>query len=492
MRFLFFVLLISFVPFFSNGDEPSFSKEIPSNLSHPNEHFGNLLNCPAIDMSGSLHAGQSLLQFIVDTVKPDLDRIALEGYPVADGETLVSGLDKVDGKVRRKALREVRGKSHEEKLENLRKLGDSLQGPVNLKNSVSKMSATGLVNSGPYNLSTYIGLASCGGTTLKLADDNYAYNIHYATGKDLETGEYVYDDKKSGRSFGASRIFRAIDSSYSHYFKELESYITKSQLEAPEFIRTIMESVSNTDLSGYDSINNYGDAVLTDFLAIWTAEQTRNLMDGHITLHWDAALFEVTLLSASFHAGQNQIHMYYGDPVTGKKHFTSTTKDLTWPKKIFNKETNEEECVADFDNQTKKQARLSDYIGIHYRTPKNCGRSGVDTSEFKWTRKKLGNEITLFLENDPIGKVLLEKVRSHFSGIVNLKYNEYNRSYRTYQRNIYRELSRFIINSRAPKNMSQWKEFSNDVTGMMSFIKDKANEITETLKNNPEYPSLSL
>ena len=42
---------------------------------------------------------------------------------------------------------------------------------------------------------------------------------------------------------------------------------------------------------------------------MYTAEQARNLMDGRITLHWDAALLEVTLLASSMPVRKSLIIM---------------------------------------------------------------------------------------------------------------------------------------------------------------------------------------
>ena len=154
------------------------------------------------------------------------------------------------------------------------------------------------------------------------------------------------------------------------------------------------------------------------------------------------------------------------------------TSSLAWPKKNHAAET----CDVDFEKRKTKSASLKDYVGIHYRKYEHCGRSGVDTSEFKWTRKRLGNEITLYLENDPVGQILLKSVRSYISDVVDLSKNEKGKAYRKNQRDIYRELSRFIINGKAPRGMHDWKDFSHNVSVLMGYIQNRANDITVELE----------
>ena len=303
-----------------------FKLALSSQVSLAQEQYGNLLGCEYIDLDSQEWQGTSFLSLIQETIKPELDEFALDGYPVAGGDWIVDALDKVDSKVRRQVLRSIKGKSNE-KIDRLRELGNALEGEmVNLHTLPGKLGKFSFVQD-RYKLSTFIGLASCGGSTLKLADDNYAYNIHYGTGDRSK-------DKQTGRSFGASRIFDATDASYSHYLGTLESYATKNPANVKHFVRTIMETLTNSNTRGYEQVNDFGDAVLTDFFAIWTAEQTRNLMDNYVELHWDAALLQVTLLSA-FHSGQDEIKLFYKDPLSGKRFFTNKHTDLLGQEKTI-------------------------------------------------------------------------------------------------------------------------------------------------------------
>ncbi|MDA8792975.1 hypothetical protein N9N67_07005 [Bacteriovoracaceae bacterium] len=432
------------------------------------EKYGNLIGCENIDLSKkSKHHGKTFLHLIRETVKPELDIYATQGYKVTSGQNLVDGLDKVESKVKRQALKSVRGSSKAQKIKNLKAIGDKLEGEtVNLYNLPGKLAATKLVGD-RYTLSTYIGLISCGGSTMKLAPDNYAYNIHYGTGD-------VDKDDRTGRSFGASRIYHATDSSYSHYLKTLKNYVTKTPDNVQYFTKTIMETLTSSNPRGYKKVNDHGDAVLTDFFAIWTAEQTRNIMDGYVKLHWDAALFQTTLLSA-FHAGQDKIKMFYKDPLSGKVYFTDKTYKLKWPRKNHEEET----CEVDLESRKVKSADLTDYIGVHYRTYKHCGRSGVNMSRNEW--KKLGREITKYLYSSEEGSKLLADVREILGEEIDLSKNERGKKYRKSSHDIYRELARYLIKNDAPASFKKWEELSKKTNDLLEYVRANANTITEII-----------
>ncbi|MFK8139361.1 MAG: hypothetical protein AB8E15_13455, partial [Bdellovibrionales bacterium] len=373
-------------------------------------------------------------------------------------------LDKVDSKVKRIALRSVKGKSKKEKYLNLKAIGDELAGKnTNLYDLPQVLAKTGKV-ADRFKLSTYIGLASCAGSNMKLADDNYAYNVHYGKGN-------VDKDDRTGRSFGASRIFQATDSSYTHYLKTLEKYIKNSPENSEDFIKTIMEIITNSEPRNYEEVTDLGDAVLTDFVAIWTAEQTRNIMDGVVKPHWDAALLQVTLLS-SFHAGQKNITMFYKDPLTNEAFFTDRAFSLAWPKKNRANES----CDVDLESRKIRDASLTDYIGVHYMTFKHCGRSGVNMSRKEW--RKLGLSITNWLKGDPKGSVKLNSLVKSIE-----KYKKVSQK----RLDIYRELAKLLISDKRPSKLSNWHVLSRQTADLLNYIRENAETITEQIrKDNPK------
>ena len=437
------------------------------------EKYGNLLGCPVTDLTAEDTGGQSFLSFIKATVKPELEKYATRGYPVADGQRLLNTLEWVDNKVSRQVLSSVKGTTKTERLENLKKIGDQLKGKVANLHSLPQMIADTGLASDRYTLSTYIGLASCGGSSLKLADDNYAYNIHYGTGDEKK-------DQQTGRSFGASRVFRATDSSYSHYLTTLEEYVATDSENVQEFIKTIMETLTNSVTSNYEKVNDQGDGVLTDFFAIWTAEQTRNLMDGHVKLHWDAALLQVTLLSA-FHAGQDKIVLFYKDPLSERVSFTDKTYELAWPRKNRQSQT----CDVDLESRTTKDATLKDYIGVHYRTFEHCGRSGINMSRNEW--KRLSKEITRYLLAKTTGRQKVEDVRRYIKGYVNLDLDENGREYREDDQDILREIARFLINDKTPDTIRDWRGLSKATAELLELVRIEANDITAEISDR--YPN---
>ena len=443
--------------------------------SFAQEEYGNLLECDFIDLTTVTNGeGSSFLDLIQQKIKPELDTFAEQGYPVTSGDRLVQVLDLVDSKVKRQVLSSIRGSNKgQDKLEKLKAIGDSLEGQmVTLYNLPSKLGSFSYVKD-RYKLSTYVGLASCGGSTLKLAHDNYAYNVHYGTGSEKK-------DKQTGRSFGASRIFDATDASYSHYLRTLESYVTESGDNVKDFMQTIMETLTNSTTRGYENVNDHGDAVLTDFFAIWTAEQTRNLMDNRVELHWDAALLQVTLLSA-FHAGQDKIKLFYKDPLSQKVYFSDVSYKLAWPKKNHK----DQSCDSDLDSRGFKDADLKDYIGVHYATYEHCGRSGINMSRNEW--KKLSRNITAYMMNDKTGRKLVANVRKHFKGVLDLSENEYGSKYKSYEKDVLRELARFLISNDTPKTIKDWETLSSDTAKLLEFMRVHANEITKTLSE--KYPN---
>lgn len=438
------------------------------------ETYGNLLDCPVIDLSAGEGEGQTFLSLIQTSVKPQLDQFATKGYEIADGKRLVQGLDQVDAKVNRQVMRSLVGKDSREKLESLKQLGGQLGGKVATLYSLPNMIAGTRLATDRFALSTYIGLVSCGGSSMKFAPDNYGYNIHYGTGAQIK-------DQQTGRSFGASRIYRATDSSYTHYLSNLEKYAMGTPENVKEFVTTIIETLTNASPRNYGKVNDVGDAVLTDFFAIWTAEQTRNLMDGKIDLHWDAALLQVTLLAA-FHAGQDEITLFYRDPLTNKVSFTNKTFELAWPSKNHNSKT----CDVDLKTRKNKKASLKDYIGVHYKLYEHCGRSGINMSKSEW--KLLGQEITGFLDSSLEGRRHLERIRKHLADVIDLERNEFGKKVKGMDSDVLREIARYLINDKTPAKIRNWESISNNMADLLEYVRLNANTITTQIKRKYEKP----
>jgi hypothetical protein len=143
----------------------------------------------------------------------------------------------------------------------------------------------------------FLALASGAGTLVRIDDSNYCYHVCYKPGSPdpKELAEAV----KSGRSFGASPAHNSLDASDLFYLTELGSYLDPNQTADPsDFYRTIFQTLTQCDSSGWKTLSNLGQGLATDFIAIYTAELDRNLMANLTTHSWEDDLAEVTLVSA--------------------------------------------------------------------------------------------------------------------------------------------------------------------------------------------------
>jgi len=253
------------------------------------------------------YKGKTFLTFMQESVKPQLDAYATDGYAIANGDVIAQALDNVSDKVSKSALRAAGSEKR------LKDLADKLSASgekytlYTLPDAIADADPT--LKRGRFDLSTFLALASGGGVAVKFTDDDYAYNVNYGDGT-------VKKDGQTGRSFGATAKRGANDASDSAYLKSLQAYAQSGDKNVTSFFGTIIEVLTNCDTSRFDSIADDGRGVLADFLAVYIAEQDRNLMDGDLTTQqWDASLLEATLLSY-FHAGQSKMWVMFMIPPT--------------------------------------------------------------------------------------------------------------------------------------------------------------------------------
>ena len=74
------------------------------------------------------------------------------------------------------------------------------------------------------------------------------------------------------------------------------------------------------------------------------------------------------------------------------------------------------------------------------------------------------------------------------SDVVDLSKNEKGKKYKSYEKDVLRELARFLINDETPKRITNWEELSHDTTELLDYIRIKANKITAKIEK--EYPGL--
>jgi hypothetical protein len=384
------------------------------------------------------YRGMTYLSFMQDIVKPQMDRFAIEGYSIADEQQVIHTLKNVSYKVNKAAISAARG------FDNLMSIVGQLKGKIANLYTLPNLIANVDRKANKYKLATFLGLASCGGAIIKYDDLHYAYNIHYGTGDRPK-------DERTGRSFGEGIVRAADDASDKNYLKDLEEFGKEHSIHQEKFYQALISSLSNSDNSLMNEVSNFGKLVLTDFLAVFTAEQARNLMDDRIHTHWDAALLEVTLLNA-FHSGQDKFKLFYTDPELKKMIFTS---------EVYNQQTGCSERLG-----RKRSARMYDYWQFSKSTnPEHCKRSGINITRKEF--RKLGKMITSYLkENNP---TLINDITILIEA-----------SSRT--TNIFYQLSKFFINSNTDKNLIISEELSQAFSTLLMQIHSDANKITKYIE----------
>lgn len=374
------------------------------------------------------YKGQTFFSLMEDVIKPQLDKKAVDGFDVASGAQLVAGLKKVDSKVSGSAIRAAGGITQ---LKNAGNKLSSFSRNLTFKQMPSALAREG-IGSGRYDLTTYISLISEGGVAIQIDTYNIAYNVNYGTGEDE-------NDERTGRSFGESHNRLALDASDKHFLKTLEDYVRTDGDNIRYFYLSLLEILLNNDASHFRMISKPGQAVATDFVAVYTAEQDRHLMSNLVRHPWDASLLEVTLLS-SFHAGQKKIKLIFNGE------FTDTTL-----KQAPGCNTNE---------RPTQRASLTDYWQFsNSDDPENCNRSGLNITRRDF--RKLGAVITAYQKR--AHPELLAKVQRHFKTQKN-------------SRNVFAQLSDFLINFETPKRFNQTTlELSQDFTNFLMQVKADAN-----------------
>ncbi len=384
----------------------------------------------------SEHTGQSYLSFMENEVKPAMDALATDGYLVKGADAVALAFDESDTKVQRK-VRSWGG------LENVQAIATALEGEtVTLETLPGKIKAIDR-SVDAYDLSTFLGLASGGGVSIKYFDDNYALNVHYDT-----------KEERSGRSFGVGPTRKANDASDKNYLQDVQSYANHEAANMKEFYKALFETLLNSDPSNYVAVEPEGQTVLTDFLAVFTAEQARNLMDGEVRPHWDAALLEVTLL-ASFHAGQEEFKLFYKNPGTQETTFT-------------NKTLQQKPCEV---STREQKASMVDYwqFSRNITSPEHCRRSGINITKSEF--RKLEKEITKYIALEA------PELNADIENAMGLTRSSSN---------LFETLSKYLISTNSERSLNQEKveAITKAWVNFLEFSRKHANEISLQIEEN--------
>lgn len=317
------------------------------------------------DLDITKYKNMTYLSFMQDVVKPGLDDIAGKGYKVGNAAAMQATYDASGPKIKR-SIDSTPGGG----IEAVKKIATALKGQVVKMDDLPGKVAAIDRSVNRYAVATFIGLASGGGVKIKYAPNNYSFNIHYSA-----------TDKKSGRSFGYGPTGGFNDISDRDYLVALAKYTKDAPEDVDHFYGAIFKVLFNNDTSGYASVNPEGQTLLSNFLAVYTAEQDRNLMDRRVTPYWDAALLEVTLLGG-FHAGQkDKFKLFYLDTKKNQTIFTDSTFQQT-------------PCAT---ATRAKKADMTDYwqFSRNITDPQNCKRSGINITNQQF--RQLATAITSWM-----------------------------------------------------------------------------------------------
>jgi hypothetical protein len=159
----------------------------------------------------------------------------------------------------------------------------------NVNDKVGRVLSQMKLKGDKYSLGQFIAIASGAGTLIRIDENNYFYNVGYFA-----------PEVRSGRSYGATTLHNANDASHLMYLRELEKLL-KSQTNHRIFYTAVMKFLVDTDVSIYKDQNFdlQAEAVLTDYITVYTAELRRHLMRGLSprSAPWGNDMTEATFLS---------------------------------------------------------------------------------------------------------------------------------------------------------------------------------------------------
>jgi len=138
--------------------------------------------------------------------------------------------------------------------------------------------------------SNLILLTSGSGTVVQLTPNDYFYNVAYQS-----------PVTSSGRSYGVTATRKLLDATDNYYLTELDNFlISSSEQQISDFYKALFKLLTACDASGLSGLTPSGQSVLTDLMAVYTAELMRhNMVNMDVnTDTWDTDIAEVTLVSA--------------------------------------------------------------------------------------------------------------------------------------------------------------------------------------------------
>lgn len=293
-----------------------------------------------------------------------------------------------------------------------------------VKNDMAIAAKSANVNTTPFDLCTLYALTGGIGVKVKIDENNYNYHVLYKTGKTDPHQEVM-----SGRSFASSVGRGVADATDPEYLRDLQKYLSTTNDQKP-FYRALVMSIADSNTSEWSKLSPLGQAVLSDFFTVYTAEAVRHLMvnlkDG---MHpWEIDLAAVTVVSA--------LSVKTGKVVTGGQ-------------------------VVDGD------------IGAWFApSPNNVAggpqRSGIGIT--RRDRKKLQQAIHKYEMSTPDGKALINKIQA----IIGSKYNKDD---------VIQGVFEYLSNVYTPSSMgSKASQLANLVADLVEEAREDAEEIIKQVR----------
>lgn len=280
-----------------------------------------------------------------------------------------------------------------------------------------------------------------GGVSVRLSENNYNVHINFP------------NQATGGRSYGWTSG-EIGDWSDAMYLDNLISALSsKDSNDIKRFYELVVTTLGSSQINSpnlsIEHLKRPTQRVLSNFLAIYTAEQYRSIVpQPHF--NWDDALLQTTLLG-SFHAGQTTLTKYYLGTFTNK-----SRKQNSGVYDNFNRAPGPTAHLSPV-----KAAEMRDYW--QFSSNPESKQSGINITRFDF--ELMGKSITSY-ESDK-GNSNLKKIQQIVGGD---------------SRNVIKSISKHF--SRGQSKTSQTSELATLVGQFMIDVYQDANAITNWLQNS--------
>ncbi len=310
-----------------------------------NNAFAGQLQCRALFTSTSMrvsdYKGLTYFETMTSIVKEQMDNAAMKPFTIVDGVTIKNNLEsnvfhpEVKEEILRlfmdsadvKVLRSARTQKDKEKIENtaMLKMMDFMQELAGQEVTIVNLDHLNLKETPPFlltqilkaadkkgvfnnsrkilnamNFATFLSINSQGGSRVEINKDNFFVNVGYQM-------DGVEKNEKSGRSSSRSPEYGYNDASDTYLLKAVDQLLSSTKNQSGHFFGAMMDLLLKSDPEKYNLLTANEQAVLTDFLAVYSAEFRRSLMSDLQSHRWMDDLMETYMISAYGSAAEKVI-----------------------------------------------------------------------------------------------------------------------------------------------------------------------------------------